>query len=64
MTDLQASQKEPHPGTLEAEAALADLARITASPTVMMGKPVVRGTRITVEHVLDELAGGLSIDDP
>jgi uncharacterized protein (DUF433 family) len=42
---------------------MADLTRITTSPTVMMGKPVVRGTRITVEHVLEELAGGLSIDD-
>jgi len=42
---------------------MADLSRITASPTVMMGKPVVRGTRLTVEHILEELAGGLSIDD-
>ena len=42
---------------------MADLTRITASPTVMMGKPVVRGTRLTVEHILEELAGGLSIDD-
>lgn len=42
---------------------MADLARIAADPAVMMGKPVVRGTRITVEHVLEELAGGLSIED-
>ena len=42
---------------------LLGLTRITASPTVMMGKPVVRGTRLTVEHILEELAGGLSIDD-
>ena len=42
---------------------MADLTRITASPNVMMGKPVVRGTRLTVEHILEELAGGLSVDD-
>jgi uncharacterized protein (DUF433 family) len=36
--------------------------RIDASPDVMMGKPVVRGTRITVEHILEELAAGLSIE--
>ena len=42
---------------------MVDLARIVADPGVMMGKPVVRGTRVTVEHILGELAGGLSIDD-
>ena len=42
---------------------MADLSRIVANPAVMMGKPVVRGTRLTVEHILDELAGGLSISD-
>lgn len=42
---------------------MADLTRITSSPDVMMGKPVVRGTRLTVEHILDELSGGLSIED-
>jgi len=29
----------------------------------MMGKPVVRRTRLTVEHIVDELAGGLSLAD-
>jgi uncharacterized protein (DUF433 family) len=42
---------------------MADLARITADPAVMMGKPIVRGTRLTVEHILDELAGGLPVDE-
>jgi uncharacterized protein (DUF433 family) len=28
----------------------------------MMGKPVVAGTRITVEHILERLAAGESID--
>ncbi len=29
----------------------------------MMGKPVVAGTRITVELILEKLAAGESIDD-
>ena len=36
---------------------------ISADPHVMMGKPVIAGTRITVEHIIDELAGGRSIDE-
>ena len=42
---------------------MADFARITSAHNIMMGKPVVSGTRLTVEHILDELAGGLSIED-
>ncbi len=30
---------------------------------VMMGKPVFKGTRLTVEHVLRELSTGLSHDE-
>ncbi len=29
-------------------------ALIESNPAVMMGKPVVRGTRITVERILDK----------
>ncbi len=29
----------------------------------MVGKPVIKGTRLTVEHVLENLAGGMSVDD-
>ena len=29
---------------------------------VMLGKPVFKGTRLTVEHVLRELATGMSQD--
>ena len=35
---------------------------IEANPAVMMGKPVVRGTRITVELILEKLAAGETID--
>lgn len=31
---------------------------IVSDPKIMMGKPVVAGTRITVELILEELAGG------
>ena len=33
-----------------------DRDRITADPQILVGKPVVRGTRISVELVLDYLA--------
>jgi uncharacterized protein (DUF433 family) len=39
------------------------LKRIVIDPQVMTGKPVFRGTRLTVEHVLRELAGGMNPDD-
>jgi len=35
---------------------------IECNPNVMMGKPVIRGTRITVEHILEKLGAGESID--
>lgn len=34
------------------------LARITLNPKVMVGKPVIKGTRLTVEYVLGLLAHG------
>ena len=37
--------------------------RIDIDPTVMMGKPVIRGTRITVELILRKLAEGASEGD-
>jgi uncharacterized protein (DUF433 family) len=33
---------------------------IEENPAVMLGKPVIKGTRITVEHVLEELGRGMS----
>lgn len=35
---------------------------ITSDPKVLFGKPAIRGTRIAVEQILDELAGGTTID--
>ena len=37
--------------------------RIVRDPRVMVGKPVVRGTRIPVELVLEQLAFNLDLDD-
>jgi uncharacterized protein (DUF433 family) len=34
------------------------LERITFNPDVMVGKPVIKGTRLTVEHILNLLAHG------
>ncbi|MCP4697116.1 MAG: DUF433 domain-containing protein [Gammaproteobacteria bacterium] len=33
---------------------------IVSNPDIMMGKPVVKGTRITVELILEKLAAGES----
>ncbi len=37
--------------------------RITSNPHVMLGKPIIKGTRITVEHILNCMADGMSIDN-
>lgn len=37
--------------------------RITVDPEVMVGKPTIRGMRITVEQILKALAGGLTTKD-
>jgi uncharacterized protein (DUF433 family) len=35
---------------------------VVSDPSVMMGKPVIVGTRITVEHVLEKLAAGETVE--
>ena len=41
-----------------------DIARyIEINPKIMMGKPVIKGTRITVELVLEKLSAGESIEN-
>lgn len=37
--------------------------KITANPKVMLGKPVIKGTRITVELILRKVASGYSFDE-
>ncbi|NBB75327.1 MAG: DUF433 domain-containing protein [Bacteroidetes bacterium] len=37
--------------------------RIHVDPDVMFGKPVIKGTRITVEHILRKLSAGQSADE-
>ena len=39
------------------------LSRITLNPKVMAGKPVIQGTRLTVEYVLNLLAHGSTIEE-
>jgi uncharacterized protein (DUF433 family) len=41
--------------------AMAD--RIEINPSIMQGKPVIRGTRITVELLLRKLGEGATIED-
>lgn len=35
---------------------------LESNPNIMMGKPVVAGTRITVELILEKLAAGETVD--
>jgi uncharacterized protein (DUF433 family) len=39
------------------------LDRITLNPEIRSGKPVIRGTRITVADILEYLAGGMSQEE-
>lgn len=37
--------------------------RITLDPEIRSGKPIIRGTRITVADILEYLAGGMSLEE-
>ncbi|NET60920.1 MAG: DUF433 domain-containing protein [Symploca sp. SIO2E6] len=39
------------------------LERITCDPKVMVGKPVIKGTRLTVDYILNLMAHGSTVDD-
>lgn len=36
--------------------------RVITDPNIMLGKPVIKGTRITVELILRKLSEGMSVD--
>jgi uncharacterized protein (DUF433 family) len=40
-----------------------DHPRITIDPEIMLGKPTIRGTRLTVELILEEIASGATVAD-
>ncbi|MEW5705284.1 MAG: DUF433 domain-containing protein [Actinomycetota bacterium] len=37
--------------------------RVTADPDIMLGKPIIKGTRITVELILRKLSEGMSVEE-
>lgn len=37
--------------------------KIIIDPKIMLGKPIIAGTRITVEHVLKLVAQGMAIEE-
>ncbi len=37
--------------------------RIEVNPAVLVGKPIIKGTRISVELILDRMADGWSMED-
>jgi uncharacterized protein (DUF433 family) len=39
------------------------LRRIVVDPKIMIGKPVIRGTRLPIEIIVEKVAYGASIDD-
>jgi uncharacterized protein (DUF433 family) len=39
------------------------LKRITTDPAVMAGKPVIQGTRLTVDYILNLLAHGATYEE-
>jgi uncharacterized protein (DUF433 family) len=53
-------QKRPYRASVKNEDLLK---RITINPKVMVGKPVIQGTRLTVEYILGLLAHGTTIEE-
>lgn len=39
------------------------LERIVVNPKIMVGKPVIRGTRLTTQYILNLLAHGATVDE-
>jgi uncharacterized protein (DUF433 family) len=42
---------------------MSDFARITQNPTVMGGKPCIRGLRVTVGMIVAQIGAGLTVDE-
>lgn len=42
---------------------MAEPGLIVSNPKIMLGKPLIRGTRITVEIILERLAAGQTEED-
>lgn len=39
------------------------LKRITIDPKIMVGKPIIKGTRLTVERILGLLVQGMTVEE-
>ena len=39
------------------------LKRITVNPTIFRGKPIIRGHRIAVEHILGMMVAGSTVEE-
>lgn len=39
------------------------LNRIVVDPKIMLGKPVIKGTRLTVEIIIEKMAYGATVSD-
>ena len=37
--------------------------RITVDPNILVGKPIIRGLRISVEQILKTLANGVAVEE-
>jgi uncharacterized protein (DUF433 family) len=37
--------------------------QIIANPLIRFGKPIIKGTRLTVDEILGALAGGMSMEE-
>ncbi len=35
---------------------------IASDPSIMFGKPVIKGTRVPIETIIDKLAGGRTVE--
>ncbi|MFL5072926.1 MAG: DUF433 domain-containing protein [Xanthobacteraceae bacterium] len=42
---------------------MSDFARITQNPTIMGGKPCIRGLRVTVGMIVAQIGAGITVDE-